>query len=59
LRVNHYHWPFDDPAEFTGTEEEVRAEFQRVRDEIKRVMTGMAPTLGGDEVSSFPFCFEF
>jgi len=21
--------------------------------------TGMAPTLGGDEVSSFPFCFEF
>jgi len=38
-QVNRYHWPFDDPAEFTGTEEEVRAEFRRVRDEIKRVMT--------------------
>jgi len=22
-------------------------------------LTRMAPTLGGDEVSSFPFCFEF
>jgi len=38
-QVYRYHWPFDDPAEFTGTEEEVRAEFRRVRDEIKRVMT--------------------
>jgi len=37
-QVNRYHWPFDDPAKFTGTEEEVKAEFRRVRDEIKRVM---------------------
>ncbi len=28
------HWPFDDPAEATGTEDEVLAEFRRVRDEI-------------------------
>jgi len=38
-QVNRYHWAFDDPAEFEGTEEEVRAEFRRVRDEIKLVMT--------------------
>ena len=29
------HWPFDDPADATGTEEEQMVFFQRVRDEIK------------------------
>lgn len=29
------HWPFDDPADATGTEEEQMAVFRRVRDEIK------------------------
>ncbi|WP_461395710.1 arsenate reductase ArsC [Deferrisoma sp.] len=29
------HWPFDDPAEAAGTEEEVMAVFRRVRDEIR------------------------
>ena len=28
------HWPFDDPAEATGTSEERAAVFRRVRDEI-------------------------
>ena len=28
------HWPFDDPAEATGDEEERSAAFRRVRDEI-------------------------
>ncbi|MCB2231751.1 arsenate reductase ArsC [bacterium] len=28
------HWPFDDPADATGTDEEILAEFRRVRDEI-------------------------
>ncbi|UCG63311.1 MAG: arsenate reductase ArsC [Candidatus Zixiibacteriota bacterium] len=28
------HWPFDDPAAATGTEDEILAEFRRVRDEI-------------------------
>jgi arsenate reductase len=28
-------WPFDDPAKATGTEEEIMAEFRRVRDQIK------------------------
>lgn len=30
------HWPFDDPAKATGTEEEIMAEFRRVRDQIRR-----------------------
>lgn len=30
------HIGFEDPAEATGTEEEILAEFRRVRDEIKR-----------------------
>jgi len=29
-----YHWPFYDPAEAMGTEEEIMAVFRRVRDEI-------------------------
>ena len=29
------HWPFDDPAKASGNEEEVMAEFCRVRDEIR------------------------
>ncbi|MEM7698876.1 MAG: arsenate reductase ArsC [Verrucomicrobiota bacterium] len=34
-----YHWPFDDPADATGSEEEQLAVFRRVRDEIVRVFT--------------------
>ncbi|MEQ8788596.1 MAG: arsenate reductase ArsC [Pirellulaceae bacterium] len=29
------HWPFDDPADATGTEEEKMVVFRRVRDEIQ------------------------
>ncbi|HUG19682.1 MAG TPA: arsenate reductase ArsC [Planctomycetaceae bacterium] len=29
------HWPFDDPAHATGTDEEKMAVFRRVRDEIR------------------------
>ncbi len=29
------HWPFDDPADATGTDEEQIVVFRRVRDEIK------------------------
>jgi arsenate reductase len=29
------HWPLDDPAQATGSEEEILNEFRRVRDEIK------------------------
>jgi arsenate reductase len=30
------HWPFDDPADATGTREEKLAVFRRVRDEIAK-----------------------
>ena len=30
------HWPFDDPADATGSEEEKMLVFRRVRDEIFR-----------------------
>jgi len=36
-QVNRHHWRFDDPAHATGTDEQVLAEFRRVRDEIRRV----------------------
>ncbi|MEX1110288.1 MAG: arsenate reductase ArsC [Chthoniobacterales bacterium] len=36
-QVNRHHWPFDDPAQSTGTPEEIAADFRRVRDEIRRV----------------------
>lgn len=29
-----FHWPFDDPAKATGSEENILNEFRRVRDEI-------------------------
>ncbi len=38
--VKHqYHIPFDDPADATGTEQEVLAVYKRVRDEIKEKFT--------------------
>lgn len=38
-QVNRHHWRFDDPAHATGTDEQVLAEFRRVRDEIRKVFT--------------------
>lgn len=35
-QVNRHHWPFDDPAHATGTEEQQLAVFRRIRDEIRR-----------------------
>ena len=34
-QAEKHHWPFDDPANATGIEEEIRAVFRRVRDEIR------------------------
>jgi arsenate reductase len=34
--VRRLHWPLDDPAASRGPEEEVRARFRQVRDEIRR-----------------------
>ena len=33
--VDRKHWPFDDPADATGSEAEILATFRRVRDEIR------------------------
>ena len=41
-QVNRHHWPFEDPAHATGTEDEQLAVFRRVRDEIKAVFGAYA-----------------
>ena len=41
-QLNRHHWPFDDPAHATGSEEEILTVFRRVRDEIKAVFTAYA-----------------
>lgn len=37
-QVQRLHWPFDDPYHSRGTEDEVMAEFRRVRDEIRQAL---------------------
>ena len=44
-QVHRHHWGFADPAHATGTEEEILAEFRRVRDEIKLVFEAYAAGL--------------
>ena len=41
-QVNRHHFPFDDPAHATGTEEEQLKIFRRVRDEIRVVFGAYA-----------------
>ena len=41
-QVARHHWGFDDPAHATGSEDEQRAVFRRVRDEIRRVFEAYA-----------------
>lgn len=41
-QVNRHHWPFDDPAHATGSDEEKRIVFRRVRDEIRAVFGAYA-----------------
>ena len=40
-QVNRYHWGFDDPAHAKGSEEEIYAEFRRVRDQINAGLRGL------------------
>ena len=44
-QLNRHHWGFNDPAHATGTPEEIRAEFRRVRDEIRKVFEAYAAGL--------------
>ena len=41
-QIHRHHWPFDDPAHATGTEEEILVEFRRVRDEIQAAFLAYA-----------------
>ncbi|MES2738194.1 MAG: arsenate reductase ArsC [Verrucomicrobiota bacterium] len=44
-QVNRHHWGFDDPAHTPGTEEEIMADFRRVRDQIRLVFGAYAAGL--------------
>jgi len=44
-QVEKHHWPFEDPAKAEGSEEEIRAVFRRVRDEIREKFEGYAREL--------------
>jgi arsenate reductase (thioredoxin) len=44
-QVNRHHWPFDDPARATGSDEEILASFRRIRDEMRRVFDAYAAGL--------------
>jgi arsenate reductase (thioredoxin) len=44
-QVNRHHWGFEDPAHATGTDDEILAEFRRVRDEIRLVFEAYAAGL--------------
>ncbi|OAM90253.1 arsenate reductase ArsC [Termitidicoccus mucosus] len=41
-QVNRHHWPFEDPAQAAGSDEEKLAVFRRVRNEIRRTFTAYA-----------------
>ncbi len=46
LNDNHrFYWPFDDPDDATGSEEEKMAVFRRVRDEIKAKLENWLETI--------------
>ena len=44
-QVNRHHWPFDDPAKATGSEQEILECFRRVRDEMRRAFEAYAAGL--------------
>ena len=46
-QVHRHHWPFDDPAHATGTEEQIMDEFRRVRDEIAEAFQSYAAARRG------------
>ncbi len=44
-QLNRHHWGFDDPAHAQGSEEEILAQFRRVRDQIRLVFEAYAAGL--------------
>ena len=51
-QVQRHHWPFDDPAHASGSEEEIMEEFRRVRDEIAARFRTYAAERRGASVAS-------
>ena len=47
-QANKHHWPFEDPAQAEGNDEEKRAIFRRVRDEIREKFESYARELIAD-----------
>jgi arsenate reductase (thioredoxin) len=41
-QMNRHHWPFEDPAHASGSEDEQMQVFRRVRDEIRQVFGAYA-----------------
>ena len=39
--IQKKHWPLDDPAKATGTEEQIMAKFRTTRDEIRNRVEGL------------------
>jgi arsenate reductase len=50
--VQKQHWPLEDPAKATGTEEQIIAKFRATRDEVKNhvegLISGLKTTARGD-----------
>lgn len=44
-QVHRHHWGFEDPAHATGSDEEILADFRRVRDQIRLVFEAYAAGL--------------
>lgn len=53
-QMNRHHFPFDDPAHATGTEEEQFAVFRRVREEIRAVFVAYAAGRKDEQASLQP-----
>ena len=43
--VRKIHWPLEDPAKATGTEEEIMAKFRATRDEVREHVAALVDTI--------------
>ncbi|MFQ5644301.1 MAG: arsenate reductase (thioredoxin) [Thiogranum sp.] len=43
------HWPLDDPAKATGSEEDIMTAFRATRDEVRRRVQGLIERLAGEQ----------
>ena len=49
--VKKIHWPLEDPAKATGTEEEIIAKFRATRDEVRAHVDALVDRLRGRRVA--------